>query len=531
MTTGTGFHMQSLLPQLEAVSIHGHKVEEEKGTVSLGYTFTPRLPHPQNMGYYDKWSKDAEARVALNVLTDIAVPGFYTKMAEGIEEDHANKEKIDKYGEDINLDEKLSEIQWNSFAKGFCPTQIVQSDVSEYDLHLLPPETFYIWRTIEGDIIRYTQERSYGDIIRSWEPKEGKKWQERLKVHEDFYTKNSESEKAYKEAIAMESPNGEANDIDEIKLFFHRQTRSDNYGVSLLEPIGKLLDGRNQLNTDMIAGIHRWANPIPIMTTSRDKAALAKALEEREVDQWVLIGNVNKDEVNFQTLVVEPAARFVPYVEMIYYQICEGLHAPLLLYLKNATEASATVMMESVDRLINGVQRYLKRRVERYLFKPQVSEPVPRLIWGQARTILDTITLTDIAQLQSSRGIKFNQVQDLLKQKGINLPKPEEEDWEKQLAKQPFQQPFGQNGQNKPFQKAEVEVMIEKLNDLDLNLNLVQTLFVEKKITVTEAFRMGDRAITVYMKRVHGEEWMQPREDKFREWIHRIMPALKVENQ
>lgn len=507
-------------PQMEAKALDGYGKKEDIGTVVTTYAFTPRLPHPPNMINYTKWANDAEANIAFNVLTDIiAGVGYYTEMSEGENPDHKNKQIIDEYGEKVNLDEDLQQIVKAMLEKGFCPVQVL----GDYDLHILPPETFYIWRTVTGEIVRYTQERSYGDILRVWEKPN---WQAKLEKYESFY-----DQKEFK--TLMEAPKAEAGDIDEIKLFFHRQTTSHPYGKSLLEPIGPLLDGRQQLNKDMLAGIHRWANPIPIMETSRDKTNLEKALTDRDVDQWVLIGNVQKEEVRFNVLAVEPAARFVPYIDMIYYQICEGLHAPLLLYLKNATEASATVMMESVDRLVNGIQRYVKRRVERYLFEPQVGNPVPRLVWGQPKTGLEEITLTDIASIYNAKAVTFTQVQHILKNFISDMPEPTPEEIariEHPMPLQPFQK-------QQPFQKPQPEIgaeqVIEKLNDLNLALNIVESNFKAGKLRLTQTVQMGAKAIEVNLRRIYRseDEFEAKRQEEFDKWIKRLMNLPAKEKQ
>jgi len=439
---------------LEAAHGKGYKVKEDEGKVSTGYVWENRLPHPNNMDRYEEWGNDAEASVALEVLTNIiAGVGYYTEMDEEHQpkspdgKPHAHKVKIDEYGESVNLDEKLQYITHTMLHKGFCPVEII----ADYDLKILPPETFFIHMNKTGKLLKYTQERSRGDVLASWKTQA---------------------------------------EMDTILLFFFCWTASRPYGKGLLEPIGELIDGRAQMNEDMPKAIHRWAYPIPIMETSGSKDKLQDACEDRDIDEWIFIGNVNKDEVRWNTLAIDPQARFIPYIELIYYQICEGLHAPLLLYLKNATEASATVMMESVDRLVNGVQRYIKRRAERFLFEPQVGKPVPRMVWGQPKTGLEEIELGQVANLYASGAVKFNQVQDLLKQLGMKLVEPEEDPSPPQM-----QMPFADK--QKPVAVAPTQAMLEKLGDLTTTLNIIETNYHEKRLPLTKAMKLGGKAIEV----------------------------------
>jgi len=466
-------------PALEASHGKGYKTESNKGKSDVSYDFgtgdVKRLPHPNNMAQYEDWGKDAESAVALEVLTNItAGVGYYTEMPEEYqpkspdEKPHKNKQFIDDYGENINLDEKLQTITHVRFHKGFCPVEIIE----DFDLKILSPETFYIYTDKKGNIKKYTQERSVNDVIAEWKT---------------------------------------PNDMADILLFTRGWTPNRPYGLSLMEPIGELLDARKQMNMDMPKAVHRWAYPIPIMETRGPKAELQKSCEERDVDDWIFVGNVQEGDVRWNTLAIDPQARFIPYIELIYYQICEGLHAPLLLYLKNATEASATVMMESVDRLVTGEQRYLKRRVEKFLFKPQVGEPTPKLVWGQPQTGLEEMTMEDISAIMPF--MAKNQQQHLLKQYIGGLPEPE---WDKDAVMPQLQPPFQQR---KPVEIL-VEAMIEKLNDLQTNLNIIEANHSANKINLIEACKLADRTISAYMKRVYPEEWEQRRDEKYQEFLH-----------
>ena len=482
----TGFRSVHELRPISVGYGRGSAVKEaEKAQVVTGYTHEERLPHPNNMNRYEEWGNDAEASVALNVLTEIiAGVSYYTEMEEEFKPKsaddpfHDNKVKVDEYGESVNLDEKLQYITHTMLHKGFCPVEILE----EYDVKILPPETFFIHRDKKGTVLKYTQERSRGDVLAKWEGKQMK----------------------------------------EVQLFFFGWSTSHPYGKSLLEPIGTLIDERAQMNMDMPKAIHRWAYPIPIMETSGPKEALQTMCEDRDIDDWMFIGNAREGEVRFNTLSIDPQARFIPYIELVYYQICEGLHAPLLLYLKNATEASATVMMESVDRLVNGVQRYIKRRVEKHLFKPQVGDPVPRMVWGQPKTGLEEITMEDLGTIMPY--MPRNQQQHLLKQYINGLPEPE---WDKDP--QPMLPMAG--GQQQPFQKKPkgqelpVEVMLERLNDVDTQLQIIEANYGAKKLSIIEACKLADRTITVYMKRTYPNDWKRHRDERFQTFIYgRLKP-------
>ena len=251
---------------------------------------------------------------------------------------------------------------------------------------------------------------------------------------------------------------------------------------------------------------HRINNSISHAHTNYSK--------DKDPDEWVFIGNVMEGEVKWDTITVDPRAGWIGYIELVYYQICEALHAPLLLYLKNATEASANVMMEAVDRYVQGIQRYIKRRVERYLFEPQCGEPVPRLVWGQPKTGLEEVTLTDIAAIFPY--LAPNQQQELMQQFGFQLPDAE---WPKQPA-QPMQQPFQKAQSTVP-----VERVLEKLNDVETGLHIILTNYREKHISITEAMRLADRTVTAMMKHAYPSNWKARRDAKFKEFARKLIPV------
>jgi hypothetical protein len=474
--------------------------ESAKGKEFNMYTFSSRKPHPNNMTFYEDWSKDPEAGAALTVLSKlVAGVGFHTLVTnEKGESDvkHPHKIAVDKVAAELGFDEKLDQIAWQSLAKGFTPTELSWGYDGQLDTwSVLPSESFYIYRDRKGKVLKYTQEEAR-TIVTTWK----------------------------------------GDEMADIVLFFNQETPMRPYGTALTDSIGNLLDMRKDLNADMKKGVHRWANPIPIMETSKSRAnstELAKVLTEREADDWVLVYDVTEGEVRWQPLTVEPSARFVPYVELIYNQIAEGLHAPLLLYLKNATEASAHVVMESIDRLVEGRQRHIKRRMEKYFYAPIVKnkQPIPRHIWGKPRTGLEKITMTELSMMLNSPSLAYNQKEWLLKEYGIKLPKP---DWGEQAKISKIVAPpisFGakpaSDGQKpKPKEaKIPVEKLLERLNDLNTNLQIIEENFRAGKLKVHEAARFAERVIKVHMTRYHPEDIENKTSERWQQFMRKIIPS------
>jgi hypothetical protein len=174
---------------------------------------------------------------------------------------------------------------------------------------------------------------------------------------------------------------------------------------------------------------------------------------------------------------------------------------------------------------VNGVQRYIKRRVEKYLFEPQTGLPVPRLVWGQPKTGLEDVTLTDVASVINSPKLANNQVQWLLKQFFSGMPEPDfKEDAEIAKQKNPFpQQPFTPFQKKPAGQEIPVERALEALNDVNTNLQIIEENFQAGKIPITQACRFAERVIAVHMRKVHPEEWETKTSELFQQFVQRIV--------
>jgi len=480
---------------------------EDTGRVVTSYSWTDRQPHPPNMVWYEEVANDPEVNIALSVHAGmIAGGGMHTEMPEGIDPDHKHKAIIDDYAERVNLDEDLKAISYVMLAKGFSPVE----RLADYDLKLLPPETFYIWRTKLGEVYRYTQERSQGDIIATWETP---KWEQKLTKLEALYPK-----KEFKDLMAFEAD--DPSSLDDIILFINDEDSTHPYGRALTDPIIELVEARRQINQDLPVAIHRFAYPLGVIKSRLAASTIKEAFENRDLDAWISISNCATDELEWG--LIEPSIRqdWIPYIELLYYQIGEALHAPLILLLKNATEASGNVMVEAVDRFVDSRQRYIKRRVERYFFEPQCKGgPVPRLVWGQPQSGLEDVTLTDIAAIVNSPKVPDNQVQYILSQFFPGLPEPEYPP-EPQLPL-PFQKP------SQP--PVPVEQWLEKAETLDTCLTILETNLREGRIPLEKACQLGGHYIKVHLQAMYShDEFELKRREQFDAWVRRLLNMRPV---
>ena len=129
--------------------------------------------------------------------------------------------------------------------------------------------------------------------------------------------------------------------------------------------------------------------------------------------------------------------------------------------------------------------------------------------------------MTELAALVNSQALANNQKQKLLKDYGIQLPDP---DW-KSGPPLPALTPFG--GEKKPFDKEKpapkVEIldqqMVERLNDLDLGLEIIANNFDTGRLSVPEASKMAYRSIEAHMKRNNFPDWETRTQERWRRFM------------
>jgi hypothetical protein len=454
MSSSTGFKCAPLTLGEGVQFRHGIGVgkqkEADKGQTSAMQQWTGgKMPHPPNMYRYDDLAQDPEAGIGLDLLADmIAGVGSYTEMPPKdskdvkIDPNHKNKISVDEWARGINAQKKYREIEYTKLCKGFCPVERLDGG----GLKIMPPESFYIWRDVFGRTLKYTQDVGNSEVAK-WETKE---------------------------------------DMEKIVLFILHEDTAHPYGRSILDKIADLIEARKQINKDMPKIIHRYSAPRGVFATGQDVTDIYNAVTGADVDEDLYFGHVTKEDFWFQFMEPSGQVRFLEYINQISFQIGEGLHAPLILLLRNASEASARTMLESVDRMVQGEQRYDSSIIEDRFYKPMVGIPTPLHKFGAPRAVLDAVTLTDIGTLKGNGTVTFDQAQDLIRQKGIPLPEIKEPDPAQAQPDMPLLDPG-------------------KMHALNLSLDTIKSSFLARTITVTEAIREGDRSINVYVDKARQE--------------------------
>jgi len=464
-------------------ALHGpsmyRKEAKNGGVVSSSGTWTDKLPHPANMGKYDNLNSKPEIHVAIELLTHMIAPSIYVQMPEfddqgkEIDPKHKNIKVVEKWIRDTRFKTRYQQIVRTKIGKGFCPVEI-QSDKT---IKLLPPESFYIWRDKFGRVYRYTQEINNQEVAR-WEKSN---FGESFKQIEKFYTQQE------REQVCKVTEGVVSGKFDDIILFIHNEDVSHPYGVAISDSIADLIECRDQLNVDMPKIIHRFSSPTMTVISTEDVSQVKTAIENKEVDEAVFIGNAPPGPDGLKIEFHEPDARvkFTEYIELINFQIAEELHAPLILLLKNATEASATKMLESVDRNNQSEQDENAETIEQKIFTRLVSSPIPEFLHGAPNSVLKDVSLTDISTL-TDKSISKKQAQDLIRKKGIELI--EDEEW---LNKKPDPiLPAPTDPDGKPL------INKDKTTQLELQLQTIKASHEEGHLIFTEALKEGNRVIT-----------------------------------
>jgi len=544
------------------------RLKESIGVTRVGFDSggVKRLPHPQSMSRYAELCRDPTVSVAIDIKRDMVVPDFYFEIPEEdivkstqqkgmnpteepdgtstpnikvqfgkqkieaivqpelgtvskdvnpkipvklidepeqVDAEHPNKKKLEEWKKNTKATKKLKQIVSTMISKGFCPVEITE----DYNLKVLPPESFYIYRDKEGNNKKYTQEDST-QILNTWE---GAK-------------------------------------MDDIILFINDEDTDHPYGEAWVESLEGLLDTRTDLNIDIPKMIHRFSAPTMIVRANGDVSVVKKAVEDKDVDEALYLGNALKDEIEITIVEPDPQVRFLPYIDSVDFQILQKLNVPTLLTLKNATEASATKMMDSADRDNQSLQNELAEILEERIYKKICpSGPLPLHRWGAPKEVLDDMTLDQIASL-TDKSISKRQAQDLIRKKGIELLE-DEEFLNKQPEPNPFS-PFGQQGQpgqdpnadgaakqpfpfqKKPFVPNIPVEQVERLNDLGTALDVIEASHKANKLCLVDACKLADRTIAVHMKQLHGENWRMFHTEAFQAFIQlRLVPQTKKQGQ
>ena len=319
-------------------------------------------------------------RAAIDMLTEMVMSGgFYIEC-----EDEKALEALNSFAADVNLDMKVREVISFLFIYGNAFMEKVFDGKKIVNVKVWAPQGFKVIRDPYGDVTSYE------------------------------YWKNGRK-------IATLSP-------EEVIHFRLNRVGNGVFGVGLIESNYQLLKIQEEMVECLPKLLRRYSDPrkvwlLPARMSDTDLQQFIDSLENVKPGEDIFL----KGEADIKILEPSREVRFNPYFDWINNQILEGLGAPLLSLLKNSTEASARTQLEAVERKVESIQRYVKRKIEKELLTPLLEtlgfkNVEARVRWGIPRTVLDEISVDELANLARvfyEVGIDTDYIKGLLVRKGF----------------------------------------------------------------------------------------------------------------
>ncbi len=442
--------------------------EKRKGVLANPRTrWQDRVEHPSNMGDLDDLNRDPDVESAITTLTEMVATSFFTEMdkeaelpvgTDGKRKEHPNKIKFDKWCEKHRGDEVIKMAVRESFEKGFFVIDLDPDD--DFEPTVLPSESIWFWRKPnEKKPYKVTQEFG-GGVVETWE--------------------------------------GDAQ-IARLIIWAHKETPMNPYGKALAFCLQESIDARREMTEDGNAVLHRLGYPDRRFEcgTEELRDQLVKEYQNKEPQEALFLAGV--DEGDIREVVTQPTnirINFEGFQDVNDKRITNNLNAPTMSTLRNATEASATKMLEFYENYAQGIQQSLKRLLENSLVvkvigTPSESNPMPNIIFGRQKTGLEKLSADGIASLKTSGCITFEQAQDLLKKLGVPL---------QDLPEQPLQQnPAG-------ISPADVglpdlpQLNPDRMKTLQRSLDVVDQNYRAHNISLSDAYQEGAKIIRVHVE-------------------------------
>lgn len=347
-------------------------------------------------GYYTWYEQDGVVFSSVNGLSEAATGlGYHNNMPKDYEQEGDETPKpielVNDLGKELQLDSVTPNICKNMLIAGFCPVEVqIDKFPSKCAIKVIHPKTVRKI-TLGGD--------EYHGIKSIVQKVTG-----------------------IRKPVEIQGEN--------LAWFVNNQIGNDRRGASIIKPVAKLLAIKDAAVTNMGKIIDRYLAPLIIWKSTGPISGIKTAVQEREADEDIYFGNLNPEDMKdiAQPIEITGRARFTEFIAYIDQLIYIGLYAPNLYYWRNATEASARILSEMVDRNIRAIQRSMKRGMEAGLYDRLMEankiDVTPRLTWGVEKTGLEDIQPENIIVTAMQLGM-FNEknLQALLAMGGIDLGK------------------------------------------------------------------------------------------------------------
>lgn len=343
--------------------------------------------------YRQKYNTDPTVGVSIDTLSEMTAGcGHYTTVEE--KKSEKALKIVNELADKIRLDEHLLNVDKCMNIYGFCPVERVTnrgppSGINQ--LLLLDPETVEYFRDSKGKILKYEQKVGNKKIT--------------FRHNELIWFVNNQVGNA-KGAL---------------------------YGISRIKRVLGLVTLREQVIENINGIMKNQARP-PIIwkvQNQKDVATLKTILKNcRSADSDPVL--YPKDAIEHEVVKLDPRSMYWEYVKYVDTLIFQGLHSPMLDYLRNATEASAKTMLDVIKRHVEGRQRYYKRMIEHEIYEFHLRRvgwkgEIPSFHFGQPQTGLEELDVGAFLTAGLKLGnLDTKQFLAILKQMGLDIPEAEE---------------------------------------------------------------------------------------------------------
>jgi hypothetical protein len=316
---------------------------------TLTFFETQDLPLTQVMDLYDR---DPTCKSSVDLLAASTVKRFYTSCAQGQEK---AKDIIDNFNQEVNLDGLLHDMAVHLIACG-----------NDFWLKITP-ENLTEFVRMPTDAIEKIKTTSLPDIKIPYKP-------DAYTLRSKYGAKDLKPQAVLHWSINQHHNNGFGTGL--LQVLLHTLTQGTDKRPSFAYMKAKI-------EKIMPKVFEKYAGPdVLAILPNADAATVQKfenAIKKREEEGvWLFYGGKEKavQGANVFPVTIDPRARFEYYIEHMVNQFYLGCETPLprLFSTPGFTEASARAALELQDMLIDPIQRMVKRRVEREIFNPIITQ-------------------------------------------------------------------------------------------------------------------------------------------------------------
>ena len=349
----------------------------------------------------DAYLKDPSCKAFIDFLADQAVGmGFYTVVNEEYARFEEAKRVVDEFNESVNLDGLLQISTREIVACGNSFWEKIEPERLE-TLKILPITSVEkIIRTATGEVEGYKQTAMYG----------GKVLDPGRIIH-----------------FCWNPVNGEPFGTGALRVLLERMSFDGETRISFLEMKARIEDVMPDV-------FEKYVGPEAVYIfegASEEKVAEYQQLIRtmpKAGARWVY----NKP-ADIKTVQIDPRMRFAYIVEHVVNQVYLGGQTPLpkLFTTPGFTEASARAALETAERKVMSLQRFIKRICERDIFWPVIQQagldPKKadcRLIWGAPE--VPELLVSDQLKAFELSVIRRDELRKVLVKQGWELWEPEE---------------------------------------------------------------------------------------------------------